>query len=262
MVKDLGSRNGTWLGDEPIAAGISHPLEVGATLRFADDQTWRVRSVEAPEAMAIPIDGSEPALATRGGPIGLPDDDDPLASVVLDETGQWRLEHADGSIEPVRDGHTVMVGGRAWRLSLPEALEETWDLTPGSPHITSITMCFHVSMDLEHIDVVIKHGDRQLTPRPRKHNELLLELARQRLADRALDAVPPEEQGWIYTDDLQQRLRTFDNKIYVWIHRARQQLSKLGVDGAGQLVERRPDSGQMRLGVEQLEIHQAGAEAT
>lgn len=261
QIRDLGSKNGTWLGEGPIAAGISHPLEAGATLRFADGSTWRVRSLEPPEAMAIPVDGSAPALSDRGGPIGLPDDEQPLASVVCGPDGRWALEREDGTVEQVSDGDTVLVGGQAWRLSLPETIEETWDLTPGAPHISSLTMRFRVSMDLEHIDLELIHGDQIIPARARKHNELLLELARQRLEDQTREDIPADEHGWLYADELQERLRIFDNRIYVWIHRARKQLSKLGVEGAAQLVERRPDSGQVRLGVGRVLIQQAGGTA-
>ncbi len=257
VVRDLGSKNGTWINDEPIAPNISHPIEIGEMVRFADEGPWRVRSLEPAEAMAIPVGGGAPVLSREGGPFGIPDDEHPLASVVPDSYGViWRLEHDDGRVQDLKDGDVVMVGDQAWRMSLPEVIDETQDQTPGLPHIDTIHMNLDVSADREFIQITVRHGDTTFRPRSRAHNELLLVLAEQRIEDQQGEDVASVEQGWIYTDDLHRRLgdREKSNKVHVWIHRARQQFHKLDIEGSADLIERRIPTGQLRLGVGRLSI--------
>jgi len=78
-------------------------------------------------------------------------------------------------------------------------------------------------------------------------------LARQRLADQRA-GVPASEQGWMYIDDLLRMLKIDDNHLNITIHRARGQISQLGVVDAVGLVERRPGKRQLRIGASRLEL--------
>ena len=64
----------------------------------------------------------------------------------------------------------------------------------------------------------------------------------------------------MYRDDLCKMLRVSKSVLFLQIHRARKQLEAAGVANAFDLVERRAGSGQLRMGVAQLEIHRRGAE--
>jgi len=45
--------------------------------------------------------------------------------------------------------------------------------------------------------------------------------------------------------------------LNLWVYRSRQQLATAGVHGAAGLIERRPSSQQMRIGLEHLIIREA-----
>ncbi len=52
-LRDLGSRNGTWVDDVRLSPGTSRRLERGAMLRFGERaQTWRLVDAREPTAIA------------------------------------------------------------------------------------------------------------------------------------------------------------------------------------------------------------------
>jgi len=66
------------------------------------------------------------------------------------------------------------------------------------------------------------------------------------------------EQGWVPLEDLCRMLRIEENKMNVDFFRARRQFAKLGIQGAGGIIERRTDSRSVRLGVGALEVSRLG----
>ena len=73
--------------------------------------------------------------------------------------------------------------------------------------------------------------------------------ARAREEDREL---PPQERGWRDVDRLLRMLKMDQNALNVSIHRARQQLSATGLEGAAGIVETK--RGKRRLGTDRFEI--------
>ncbi len=252
ILKDMGSTNGTWLDGEPIAAGISRPLSAGQTIRFANNHVWEVCSLEPPMATAYPTEGGSPVLA-KNGLIGLPNNEQPEASIYQSRTMGWVVER-EGSINRVVDAEVVPAGGRSWRLCLPQSVPNTIVLATPTPNINNIRLHFQVSLDQESIQMTAWHGNQSIPFRSRAHMELLLVLARQRIDDVARGDLPTTEHGWLYRDDLARKLAIFDNRTYVYVHRAREQFAQAGIEGAASLIERRPDSGQVRIGVARLEV--------
>jgi len=254
ILKDMGSTNGTWLDGEPIAAGISHPLSGGQTIRFSNNHHWQVRSLEPPAAMAYPVEGGGPILA-ENGLIGLPNNEQPEASIYENGAMGWVVER-EGSLNRVEDAELVLAGGRSWRLCLPQSVPNTIILASPTPQINNIRLHFQVSLDQESIQMTAWHGHQAIPFRSRAHMELLLVLARQRINDEARGDLPTTEHGWLYRDDLARKLAIFDNRTHVYVHRARAQFAQAGIEGAASLIERRPDSGQVRIGVARLEVGQ------
>ena len=114
-------------------------------------------------------------------------------------------------------------------------------------------LTFFVSRDEEHVEIELALGSgARVRPKPRAHLYLLLTLARQRLADR--DQVPPSEEGWVHQEDLRRMLKLSDNVLYTQIFRARRQLVAAGVATADEVIERRPGTGLMRLGIRAIEV--------
>ena len=87
----------------------------------------------------------------------------------------------------------------------------------------------------------------------RAHNYLLLTLARYRLQD-AAKGMWDAACGWVYIDDLLRALVATSNQLNVDIHRIRKQFGVLGLADAAAIIERRPRTGQIRIGVSDLVV--------
>ncbi|MBV9949424.1 MAG: hypothetical protein JOZ69_21460 [Myxococcales bacterium] len=87
----------------------------------------------------------------------------------------------------------------------------------------------------------------------RAHHYLLLLLARRRLADRAAGN-PESACGWIHQEEWDHDPSLASSRVNLDVCRSRMQFSKLGVLDARNIVERRPRSRQLRLGVARLSV--------
>lgn len=242
-VRDLQSRNGTNLDGAPLEAGVPVPLGLGARLRFgcAPDE-WTLVDAGPPAARAIGEDGG--VLVGTADLLLLPHPQDPVQIVA--SAGGWLLD--SGPVQtPVEDGAVVQVGGTAWRLSLPVSLADTEDALVIDPRLCEVGLRFAVTRDEEHVEIEVRARGQRIAVLPhRAHSYLLLVLARARVAD----------DGWLYQDDLVDMLQVEQARIYVQMFRARQQLAEVGIRSAAGLFERRRGSGQVRLGVREIEIAQ------
>jgi hypothetical protein len=191
-VRDLGSRNGTFVDGQQLPAGGRKTLVAGARLGFG---------------LAEPV---------------------------------WVLADDEPPATP-----------RATNAMRTVGLEPQFDLA----HLTTR---FEVSADEEHVALVLVQGSAELRLLPRAFNYVLLTLARASLDDRKAGG-PDGEEGWRYADDLARELGMEVERMNVDIFRARKQLAEARVRGAAALVERRPTTHQLRLGVRRLEVVKSSA---
>ncbi|MCB9760598.1 MAG: FHA domain-containing protein [Alphaproteobacteria bacterium] len=249
VIRDLGSRNGTYVNGRRLSTGVDQPLAAGDTLRFSDQDGWKLQSAEAPLARAI-ADGGEAEVVAEAGMLALPSVDDPQVCVVHDGE-RWVMERGDGGIvEEVHDGMRLEAGGVRWVLSLPQTLDRTLD-GQGRPTLDNVGLRFAVSQDEEHVELWLERGDEELSLGARAHHYTLLTLARRRLEDAALHG---PEQGWVYQDELLDMLRIDANILHQHLYRARRQLAGAGVADAGGIVQRRRGTGQLRIGVKRISV--------
>ncbi|MCB9760790.1 MAG: FHA domain-containing protein [Alphaproteobacteria bacterium] len=253
-VKDLGSRNGTLLNDLPLPPGAWHPLAQGATLAFGDaDAAWVLRDAAPPALpMAQPLNGG-PVIEAVAGELLLPDPDRPLACVRR-LGDRWVIEGEEDP-QPLPAAGPVTVAGVPYRLFLPEGLAPTIDVAD-QPLLGLLSFAFTVSRDEENVHLVARQGADALDLGVRVHHYMLLTLARQRLTDREA-GVPSDEEGWVYRDDLMRMLGVDRVRLNMEIFRARRQLAAAGVHESGELIERRPGSQQLRLGIHALTVQQS-----
>ena len=244
--RDLGSRNGTTVDGQPLAAGALRPLAVGATLVFGGASAWTLESAEAPSAHAISAEGD--VVEAAGGLLALPDSESP--ELLVYERGGWVAERGD-EVAPIQDRARVLAGGRSWRVLLPVAQAGTLDTGPARPALDALTMVFAVSADEEHVEWRALGAGPAVELGARSFNYALLTLARARLADAHL---PAPERGWRDRDALADGLGLDAESLRVSLYRARRHLAAAGVDGAGGLIERRRGSGLIRIGVGRLEV--------
>jgi hypothetical protein len=247
ILRDLGSRNGTFVDGVRLDAGAHLALGKGAALSFGQlGDGWELADSGAPSAIASNL--STGALCTaEDGILGIPNDA-PRVVVYGDGRGGWLLEEGDQGARPVRDGEVFTTEGHPWRIQVPATVEGTATVDVG-PTIDSIRLRFAVSRDEEHVQVTVLHRGSETKLEPREHGYVLLTLARARLEEHEQ---PLAEQGWLDRDSLLKMLGMDSNALNVAIYRARGQLSGSGVDGAAGVVQVR--RGQRRLGLEPSRI--------
>jgi hypothetical protein len=249
-LRDLGSRNGTFLDGRRLGTGERVGLQEGAVFSLGGPSAgFTLVHASAPLARARSADGRVREAAA--GQMVLPDDDHPLASVFEDASGHWVAELVDEA-RPVKDHDVVVVDGARWTLELPEPLGETLLQEIAAPTIETIDLRLGVSRDEEDVVVTVVHSGRETRLPSRTAHYLLVVLARARLADRE---APERDRGWVERQDLCRMLRADANKLGVDIFRIRKQLGDLGIRGAADIVSRRAGTGQVRLGVERVEIY-------
>jgi hypothetical protein len=255
QLRDLGSRNGTFLDDARLEPAQARVVAVGSRIRLGTVVVATVLEA-GPPGPAATEEGSEALVLAAGGLLALPDANEPRVVMYEEADGAWALE-LDG--EPVALGEPprVTIGDRAWALHLP-ASSRTEEVLPtldgaATPRLENLALRFTPSADQEQVDAHLEWPGGALALSSRAHLFLMLELARARLADVAA-GVRPSEAGWRYVDDLQRSLRLEPSVLCLHLFRAREQLTQAGVEGAGRLFERRRQSGQIRLAVEDVAV--------
>lgn len=252
--RDLGSSNGTVVDGHKLAPGERAALHQGSELRLANGPAWVLIDALPPVAAARSATGE--VRVAEGGLLVLPDFSRPVACAYEDGGGVWWVEVGDETRVAV-DQETI-VAGEPWVLSIPPSVLErpvSTTLKVERPlDLSNVTLRFAVSSDEEHTTLCILCDDGVKQAGSRAYIYTLLTLARARLGDRENASGPSAEQGWIYVEDLLRMLQMDAEKLNVDIFRARQHFSQLGILDAGAIIQRRPQSRQIRIGAERIEI--------
>jgi hypothetical protein len=246
-LRDLGSRNGTFVDGHRLGAGERQTLAHGATFMLGSDEAFCLE------------DASPPVLSARHGRTGLlrtasqgllvlPDEERPEVSIFEDAGGRWVREDGDGVLV-VTDRELVVVDGEGWIIDLPSVVNLTWEPSSFVPPILELR--FGVSRDEEHVEVTVLHEGRATALPPRSHHYLLLTLARALLGDADASV---GERGWVDREQLCRMLATDLRKLNVDVFRVRRQLAALGIQGSAGIIARRPGTGQLRLGTDRVEV--------
>jgi hypothetical protein len=110
-----------------------------------------------------------------------------------------------------------------------------------------------VSRDEEHVEITVNCGGNSVALGSRGHNYLLLTLARERLKD-AEAGMPEPARGWMYQDTLLRALAMPTTQLNIDVFRIRKQFAALDLTDPANVIERRPRTKQIRIGVAQIEI--------
>lgn len=248
-LRDLGSRNGTYVAGKRLNTSERASLLAGTVLRFGATAGYTVDDDGPPPAMARREDtGTWVAAAHRM--LVLPNDEHPEATVHQDGAGRWILE-LDGVASEVHHADLLIASGVTWRLSLPSLGDRTAEVS--GRLLRGARLRFRVSSDEEHVSLLIHTTAEAIDLKSRAHHHVALALARARLRD-VVAGVPPAEQGWVYHDELARMMATERTHVNVAIHRLRRQLEDAGFVDAPSCIERRLSSGQLRLGIAELEV--------
>ena len=253
-LRDLGSTNGTFVGDRQVGAGERVKLAPGDRIGFGGtSDPWLVDTVAAPSVVAW---SGEDLIEGEGPFLALPSLDDPDVVIERDDM-HWVLVQNDERT-PLSDRETVVVRGRAWEIGLPTALAATAPLGDASQlktlmerSLSGTSLAFAVSGDEEYLELTVTVAGEPNKLPPKAHQYLLLVLARSRMED---NEGPASEQGWVYSSDLRKMLACSANQFHVMCHRCRREFEKLGVTDAPEIIERRTTSRQVRIGVARLVV--------
>jgi hypothetical protein len=257
VVKDLGSRYGTFLDSELLQPGITSTLKKGSRLAFGREKhTWVVSDEGAPEVMVVP-EGGGLALLRSDGMIAVPSIEHPAAVVFQGMDGQWFVDQ-EGQVAPIQENVPFLVEGARWRLANASPSQQTSKAGDG-PEIMplcEVRLKFVVSRNEEHVELDAHWRGRVVRMGARSHHYVLLTLARTRRRD-IEKGEPPASAGWIAQDELAKQLQFGPERLNLDIFRARRQFGAEGFVPPASIVERRPAARELRLGVSEFEIEVA-----
>ena len=246
-LKDLGSRNGTFVDGKRIDPGVAVALKIGSVIGFGGPmEEWTVDDVSPPVLNALDLE-RDTFHEAENGLLSLPPEGPPELSIYQDQLGRWVGETAEGDAEPVSDLSVVTAGGRSFRLSLPEADQGT--PLVGLPSLEVMTLRFDVPRNQEHIQLTLVYPGGELELEPREHAYLLLLLAEARIDDAE---TPESDRGWVDRDELAKMVGVSVPVLHVLVHRARVQFAEHGIPSAAAVIGVR--RGGRRLGMERVEI--------
>jgi hypothetical protein len=257
-VKDLSSRNGTFVEDATIERGGARELRKGMRIAFGTAlERWELTEDDRPCAMAMPIEGGDPVLVS-GELLAVPSSDDPRVTIYRDLSGSWVLEQPDESAQTIKDAHVFESAGRWWRFCCPD------DVAPPTlPHsstellVRQLQLSFAVSSDEEYVELRVSHEGRRIDMGVRARNYLLLTLARRRVED-AREGASEANCGWICQSDFPHDPIMAAPQLNLDVYRLRKQFAAAGVIDAHSIIERRPLTRELRIGTDRISIQTLG----
>lgn len=249
-LRDLGSRNGTFLHGRRLDVGERAPLGPGMVFSLGGLKAEFVLADASPPCVAARHRGTGALRVGSDGVLVLPDEARPLAMILEDDMGRWVAEIGEER-RRVSDQEALEVGGEVWIVELPRPEALTYQSGGAGPVLGQAHFRFAVSRDEEEVQLTVQVGGQTMALPHRSHHYLLLTLARLRLAD---TESPEGERGWVTREDLCKMLAMDAPRINVDIHRARKQMAALGIADGADVVQRRGGTGELRLGVRSFEV--------
>ena len=253
---DRGSRNGTQLNGALLEPGRAYRLLKDAVLTFGHaDERWALVDAAEPQTMAVALDTGQALLGAQGL-IGLPSSKNPECTLFLAQDGTWKVEQANGEVESLLDGQIIECAAQTFRFCCPTSNSATEALASVSSHRAEPTLHFAVSSDEDFVELTLEYPEKRIALGSRSHNYLMLTLARQMLADRAAN-LPEASCGWMDKDNLADGFKMTPQQVDGEVFRIRKHFTQHGLPESTTIIERRPRTKQIRLGLTQLRIERA-----
>jgi hypothetical protein len=248
-LRDLQSKNGTYVNGLRIAAGNPVKLDLGAEVAFGSpSDVFVVDDVSPPRPMLVGLGEVRQTIMLRDALVALPSLDEPSVSLFRDESGQWFIDSRD-RVGRLDDGDLITIGNEHWRCCFPTSADETEMLgnVDGSFALAELELRLGVSQDEEEIELTLHTNGRDVRLGRKACHYVLLTLARCRRG-RELPAAVAVDDGWISVGALLELLRVSEQRLNVDIFRIRQELKLAGVSDAVGIIERDPQQRRVRLG--------------
>ncbi len=260
-LRDLQSKNGTYVNGQRAAAGVPVKLEMGAEVTFGSAaDAFVMEDSSPPRPMLVRIDVEAPPILLQRELVALPSLEDPLVSLFRSENGQWHVESRE-RVGPLTDGDWITIGNEHWRCCLPTTPNETEMVggTAGLFALADVELRLVVSRDEEDVDLTLIDNGREVRLGQKACHYLLLTLARCRTG-RGLPSAASPVDGWIAVTGLLELLRVSEQRLNVDIFRIRQELKAAGVVDAVGVIERDPQLRRVRLGTDRVVLIKAAAD--
>jgi hypothetical protein len=247
-LRDLGSKNGTFVDGARLEVGASIVLSPGQKIGFGEiEPGYEVWDVDPPRALAQDVESGEVITGERDL-LALPAEDRPHLVLYPGPNG-WLSESEAGEVGSVEDLAVVRVDERVFRLYLPGSVDAT-PMVDVAFTLSNASFRFSVSRDEERVAIdLLLRGREVARLESVEYGYLMLTLARARLEDRDR---PLDERGWRSVEELCRMLRIDTATLNVAIHRARKRIAGARLAGAPGVVEVK--RGARRLGSDRIEV--------
>ncbi len=253
-VRDLGSRNGTYVDKKRLRHNQTVRLNRGSVVAFGDlHESWCLRDCSRP---AVHVEDTTTGARTfaEDGLLMLCSRGAESMSILYRGDG-WQLE-SGGSTLGLCDGQTFLFDRRLHRFHLADVASQTVTLNQPT-RLSGSTLRIVVSKDEETVTALLETDRKLIDLGTRNSFYLLLILARKKLADAEHAGGDP---GWITVSELLRMLPDYGSPehLNVDVYRLRRLLARAGVADAPSIIER--FDGQVRLGCSNFVVEQHGAE--
>jgi hypothetical protein len=254
LVRDLGSRNGTYVDQKRLHHNQAVRLTSGSVVAFGDPrESWALSDCSRP---AVHVEDTTTGVRTfaEDGLLMLSAPGAESISIFSRGDG-WQLERGDLTLG-LSDGQTFVFDRRLHRFHLADTTSQT--LTLDRPaRLSASTLRIRVTKDEEEVSAVLETGHQIINMGSRHAFYLLLILARQRMADADHTGRDP---GWIAVSDLLRMLPDYGSPehLNVDVYRLRRLLAREGIPDASSIIER--FDGQVRLGCSNFVVEQQGVD--
>ncbi|HXS17441.1 MAG TPA: FHA domain-containing protein [Polyangiaceae bacterium] len=249
-VRDLGSRNGTYVDQKKLRHNQPVRLSSGSVVAFGDlRESWSLRDCSRP---AVHVEDTTTGVRTfaEDGLLMLCSPSAESLSIFYRRDG-WQLEGGDSTLG-LADGQTFLFDRRLYRFHLANAASQTVTLDEPA-RLCKSTLRIRVTRDEEDVSAILETRDRLIDLGTRHGFYLLLVLARKRLGDADNSGRDP---GWMAVTDLLRMLPDYGSveHLNVDVYRLRKHLARQGVLDAPSIIER--FDGHVRLGCSNVVVEQ------
>jgi hypothetical protein len=243
QLRDLHSKNGTFVAQRQLPAGATVVLDIGAEIALGSSNNVFVLTDASPPALCAMLISHDRGrtLPLDSGLCVLPSAQAPLVTIYRDEYGEWWQESVASPIAtPLPEGEQIEVGGEVFVFTKSFVGPET-SATEGHDSrflVKTLRLLFRVPENEECVRLEVASGSRTFDLGSKSAYYLLLTLARVRLGILSARVRAAAEDGWVFVDSLEKMLDTSKEQINVDVCRVRQAFRDLGVDDSAAIIER------------------------
>lgn len=257
-VKDLGSRNGTYINGRRKATGESHRMQVGDRLLFGDrNEEYLFADESEPSSCLVTYDkqGNETQILLSHL-LPLPSEERPLCTIFSGNDNIFYFENETGDILPLEHGQQIIVDATVYQTVLangpndsPQTLKEELLLRDAQEEVH---LDIAVAPDEESAEVIVHIGDSKHILQPKVHFYLLAHLARIRASQTPSPVAPSLESredsnGWVDCEVICDDLLINREHLAQQVFRVRQDFKKCHPVIAERIIDRRL-RGKVRIG--------------